>query len=86
MKRITKVPQQGQTNNPERCSLLCGLSFQDLQDDCPSAIKHTFRQGTTIYTQGKRCSNLFCILSGQVKLARIDFDGNEFTTGFLTAG
>jgi CRP-like cAMP-binding protein len=39
-----------------------------------------------IYTQGDRCHYLFCILSGQVKLARVDYEGNEFTTGFLTTG
>ena len=60
--------------------------MQDLRRDCPAATIHTFRHGSAIYTQGERCSNLFCVLSGQVKLARVDYEGNEFTTGFLTTG
>jgi len=86
MRRIVTAPHDGASNNLEGCSLLAGLSLQDLQRNCPAATIHTFRHGSTIYTQGERCSNLFCVLSGQVKLARVSDEGNEFTTGFLTTG
>ena len=74
------------SNNLEGCSLLAGLSLQDLRRNCPAATMHTFRHGSMIYTQGDRCNYFFCVLSGQVKLARVDHAGNEFTTGFLTTG
>lgn len=76
----------GASNNLEGCSLLAGLSLPDLQRNCPAATMHTFRHGSTIYTQGERCSYLFCVLSGPVKLARVSHEGNELTTGLLTTG
>ena len=86
MRTIATAPHDGASKNLEQCALLAGLSLQDLQRNCPAATMHTFRHGSTIYTQGERCSDLFCVLSGQVKLARVDYEGNEFTTGFLTTG
>lgn len=86
MRTIAKAFHDGASNNLERCSLLAGLSLQDLQRDCPAATIHTFRHGSTIYTQGERCSDLFCVLSGLVKLARLSHEGNELTTGLLTTG
>jgi len=86
MRTITTAPHDGASNNLERCSLFAGLPLQDLRRDCPSASIHTFRHKSAIYTQGERCSDLFCVLSGQVKLARVDYEGNELTTGLLTTG
>lgn len=86
MRTIATAPHDGASNSLERCSLLAGLSLQDLQRNCPAATIRTFRHKVAIYAQGERCHDLFCVLSGQVKLARIDHAGNEFTTGFLTTG
>lgn len=74
------------SNILERCSLLAGLSLQDIQRNCPAATTHRFPHGSKIYIQGERCGHLFCILSGQVKLARVSHEGKEFTTGLLTTG
>ncbi len=86
MRTIATAPHDGASNNLERCSLLAGLSLQDVRRCCPTATIRTFRHRVAIYAQGERCSDLFCVLSGQVKLARVDYEGNEFTTGFLTTG
>jgi len=69
-----------------RCALLNGLSSQDLQRDCPTATIASFRHGSAIYHQGRRCDDLFCILEGQVKLGRVSRDGRELTTALMTAG
>jgi CRP-like cAMP-binding protein len=69
-----------------RCALLDGLSPQDLQRDCPTATMHAFRHGSTIYSQGKRCNDLFCVLSGQIKLARVSREGRELTTALVVPG
>ena len=69
-----------------RCALLDGLSPQDLQRDCPTATIASFRHGSAIYHQGRRCDDLFCILDGQVKLGRVSRDGRELTTALMTAG
>jgi CRP/FNR family cyclic AMP-dependent transcriptional regulator len=86
MRTIATAPHDGASNNLEGCSFLAGLSSQDLKRNCPAATMHTFRHGSTIYTQGERCGDLFCVLSGQVKLARVNDEGNELTTGLLTTG
>jgi CRP-like cAMP-binding protein len=39
-----------------------------------------------IYEQGQRVEEIFCVLDGQVKLARLSRDGAELTTGFLANG
>ena len=69
-----------------RCALLDGLSPQDLQRDCPTATIASFRHGSAVYHQGRRCDDLFCILDGQVKLGRVSRDGRELTTALMTAG
>lgn len=68
----------------KNCSLFSGLSLEDVRHHCPSALVKTFSRGDTIYSQGSNCAFLFCILKGQVKLARGDSEGNEFTTDFLS--
>ena len=69
-----------------RCALLEGLSAHDLQCDCPSAATHSFQDGSAIYYQGKRCDDLFCVLDGQIKLARVNREGRELTTALMTVG
>ena len=69
-----------------QCALLEGLSPQDVQRDCPAATIASFRHGSAIYHQGRRCDDLFCILDGQVKLGRVSRDGRELTTALMTAG
>ena len=86
MNRKTKTSRNDNVNNLKHSSLFSDLSLPDLQKSCPSARIQTFGDRSPFYTQGNRCGDLFCILSGQVKLASVDYNGNEFTIGFLTTG
>ena len=86
MNKKTLPSHNDNVNNPEHSSLFSDLSLQDLQKSCPSARLQTFEDGSPIYIQGNRCDDLFCILSGQVKLASVDYNGNEFTIAFLASG
>jgi CRP-like cAMP-binding protein len=87
MKERIKAPAEGNLSDLiERCALFDGLSPQDLQRDCPTATICSFRHGSAIYHQGKRCDDLFCILDGQIKLARVNREGRELTTALMTIG
>jgi CRP-like cAMP-binding protein len=70
----------------ERCPLLAGLSAHDLNRYCPTGSIGVYPHRGTVYSQGTRCDDLFCVLSGQVKLARVSQEGREFTTALLVAG
>jgi CRP/FNR family transcriptional regulator, cyclic AMP receptor protein len=86
-RHVVEVPAEGTLSDLiERCTLLDGLSPQDLQRDCPSAALSSFTHGSAIYYQGKRCDDLFCVLAGQVKLTRVNRDGRELTTALMTTG
>jgi len=87
MKKRADAPAEGTLSDLiERCALLDGLSPRDLQRDCPTAAIHSVRPGSAIYYQGKRCDDVFCILDGQVKLARVNREGRELTTALMTIG
>jgi CRP-like cAMP-binding protein len=62
------------------------VPLEALRRDCPSATIRSFDHGGVIYAQGSRCGDVYCVLTGQVKLARVSRDGEEFTTGLRTAG
>jgi CRP-like cAMP-binding protein len=68
------------------CSLLVGVPLQAFSRHCPSADVEPFQHGSVIYEQGRRLAEVFCVLEGQVKLARLNRDGSEFTTGLLANG
>lgn len=84
--RITATSNNMPSGLIERCALFAGLSPQDLHRDCPTAVLQAFQHGGVVYRQGNRCNDLFCVLNGQVKLARVNRDGREFTTAFLLNG
>ena len=87
MKKRTRAPAEGTLGDLiKRCALLDGLSPQDLQRDCPTATICSYRHGSAIYYQGKRCDDLFGILDGQIKLARVNREGRELTTALMTIG
>jgi CRP/FNR family cyclic AMP-dependent transcriptional regulator len=71
---------------PAGCELLEGLPSGVLAPRCPSATVVTLRHKAMLYSQGRRCRHLFCICDGQVKLSRVDREGNELTVGLLSAG
>lgn len=87
------VPQRSGNNERNmwsglaRCSLFEGLSLlEDLKSHCVSARWKTYAPKERIYSQGSLCSDLFLVLCGQVKLARSDAEGNEFTMGLFSIG
>jgi len=72
----------GLKNSP----LLAAISPEDLQRDCPTARILAVRHRGTIYRQGEPGRNVFCVLDGQVTIARVSSEGATLTTAVLSAG
>ena len=70
----------------ETCALFVGLPLSEILQDCPTASIESVLHGSVIHKQGQQLGEIFCVLEGQVKLARLSLKGAEFTTGFLTVG
>jgi len=68
------------------CPLLAGVPPQDLRRDCPKARVVAVQHRGTIYRQGEPASAIFCVLDGQVTIARANSDGAILTTAVLGAG
>src|SRR5574341_1931768 len=60
-------------------SLLAGLPPEDLRRDCPTARIVAIRHRGTIYRQGDPGRTVFCVLDGQVTIARVSVDGATLT-------
>jgi len=75
-----------QPNYLEVCPLFQGVPEDAIKQHTPSTRVDSFSQGSTIYQQGQRLNEIFCALDGQVKLARVNIDGAEFTMGLLANG
>jgi CRP-like cAMP-binding protein len=72
--------------NFEACPLLTGVSPEDLRRDCPKARIVTVQHRGTIYRQGEPARAIFCVLDGQVTLARVNSAGATLTTAVVVAG
>jgi CRP/FNR family cyclic AMP-dependent transcriptional regulator len=68
------------------CPLLAGIPPEDLRRDCPRARIAAIRHRGTIYRQGDPGHTVFCVLAGQVTVARVNNDGATLTTAALGAG
>jgi len=66
--------------------LLAGIPPEDLRRDCPTARIVAIRRRGTIYRQGEPGRTVFCVLDGQVTIARVTYDGATLTTAALGAG
>jgi CRP/FNR family cyclic AMP-dependent transcriptional regulator len=75
-----------QSDYLEMCPLFQGIPSEVIKQHTPSTRVESFSHGSVIYKQGQRLSEIFCVLEGQVKLARISIDGTEFTMGLLAKG
>jgi CRP-like cAMP-binding protein len=76
-------------NNPnglKGCPLLAGIPPEDLRRDCPTARIVAIRHRGTIYRQGERGRAVFCLLDGQVTIAKVNDDGATLTTAALGPG
>jgi CRP-like cAMP-binding protein len=70
----------------ERPSLLAAVSPEDLRRDCPKARIVAVQHRGTIYRQGEPARAVFCVLDGQVTLARVNAAGAILTTAVMVAG
>jgi CRP/FNR family transcriptional regulator, cyclic AMP receptor protein len=66
--------------------LLAAIPPDDVRRDCPTARIVTVRHRGTIYRQGDPARNIYCVLDGQVTIARVNYDGETLTTAALGAG
>jgi len=73
-------------NELKGCPLLAGISAENLSRDCPTARIVAIRHRGTIYRQGEPGPTVFCVLEGQVTIARVSHDGATLTTAALGAG
>lgn len=72
--------------NLDACPLLAAVSTEDLRRDCPKARIVTVQHRGTIYRQGEPARAVFCVLDGQVTLARVNAAGAILTTAVMVAG
>ena len=72
--------------NLEACPLLAGVPPEDLRRDCPMARVVAVRHRGTLYRQGEPARAIFCVLEGQVTVARSSADGATLTTAVMGAG
>src|SRR5512138_3913660 len=70
----------------ERPPLLAAVPAEDLQHDCPKARTLAVQHRGTIYRQGEPARTVFCVLDGQVTLARVNASGEILTTAVMIAG
>jgi len=73
-------------SNLNACSLLAGVPATDLGRDCPAARVLAVRHRGTIYRQGEPARAIYCVLEGQVTIARANNDGAVLTTAVLGTG
>ena len=68
------------------CPLLAGIPPGDLRRDCPAARNVAVPHRGTLYRQGEPARTIFCVLDGQVTIARTNSEGAILTTAVLGAG
>src|SRR5688572_6807184 len=73
-------------NDLKGCPLLAGIPPEVLSRDCPAARIVAIRHRGTIYRQGQPGRSVFCVLDGQVTIARVSVEGATLTTAALGAG
>jgi CRP-like cAMP-binding protein len=73
-------------NELKGCPLLAGIPLEDLRRNCPTARIVAIRHRCTIYRQGEPGRTVFCVLDGQVTVARVTSDGATLTMAALGAG
>src|SRR5262245_51029759 len=70
----------------EGSPLLAAISPADLRRDCPAAKIVAVRHRGTIYRQGEPARSVYCVLEGQVTIARGNDDGEMITTAVFSPG
>jgi CRP/FNR family transcriptional regulator, cyclic AMP receptor protein len=72
--------------NLDASPLLGGISQEDLRRDCPSAWIAAVRHRGVVYGQGEPARSVYCVLAGQVTVARVTSDGATLTMAVLGPG
>lgn len=67
-------------------TLLASIPTAQLARDCPSARIVSVRHRGSIYRQGEAVRLVYCLLEGQVSMARINADGQSLTTALVSPG
>ena len=80
------TPKRDNLDDLAACQLLASVAQEELQRDCPTARLLSLRHRDTIYRQGGTNRAVFCLLKGQVTLARVNEDGAALTTAALSPG
>lgn len=70
----------------ESCPLLAEIPAAQLQRDCPTARVISVQHRGTVYRQGEPARAVFCLLNGQVTIARANSDGAVLTTAVFGSG
>jgi len=70
----------------ENCPLLAKIPPEDLRRDCPTARIVAIRHRGNLYRQGEPARAIYCVLEGQVTIARTNADGAILTTAVLGTG
>ncbi|HEX4330256.1 MAG TPA: Crp/Fnr family transcriptional regulator [Burkholderiales bacterium] len=70
----------------DACALLRAIAPADLRRDCPTARVLAVRHRGAIYRQGEPARHVFCVLDGQVSIARTSLEGTVLTTAVLGPG
>lgn len=76
----------GSPGHLEACPVLAAVPAEDLRRDCPAARIVAIRHRGTIYRQGEPVPSIFCVLEGQVTIARTSHDGANLTTAVWSPG
>ena len=84
--RLRRASPMNKPNELKGCPLLAGIPPEELRRDCPTARVVAIRHRGTIYRQGEPGRTVFCVLDGQVTIARVSSDGATLTTAALGPG
>jgi CRP-like cAMP-binding protein len=66
--------------------ILAGIPAEDLRRDCPTARIVTIQHRGRVYRQGESTRAVYCMLHGQVSVARVSAEGTNLTMAMLGAG
>ena len=83
---VAARPKDNKLGDLSGSPLLASVPPEELKRYCPNARIVSLRHRDTIYTQGGNNEAVFCVLTGQVTLARTTQDGAALTTAALSPG
>jgi CRP-like cAMP-binding protein len=81
-----RAASMNKPNGLKACPLLAGIPPEDVRRHCPTARMVAIRHRGTIYRQGEPGRTVFCVLDGQVTIARVSPEGATLTTVALGPG